>query len=315
MSNLFVMDVKSDVTKVLNHITYNKLKILDPFYTQSIKAVFSTDITVNSIFIETSKKSEAMKLTKKISSVESKSMNVYENSEALSRIENYCVYSVSTGFPEEESLSLVGSINLKNLISHLFSMGQEVVRIGLWDSESEEENYASLVIFSPESDLLGNFDYDFEFQDEEESEVEANLEDETDLEGDTDLEDETDLEGETDFELKVDSIVEKKIGGRDDIEEQNFIESVPDQEEQSKSQDYLSLKNSESLIASLQNSYDNLQLDFESNSRENVLLTQKCKKYELQISKITGELTIAQDQLLELQNAIKTLINLSQIQK
>ncbi|UYP48232.1 hypothetical protein NEF87_004517 [Candidatus Lokiarchaeum ossiferum] len=306
MSNLFIMDVKSDVTKVLNHLTYNKLKILDPFFTQSIKAVFSTDISMNSILIETQKKSEALRITKKIVSIDSTSIKVYENEGGLSNIENYCVYNISTGFPEEEDLNLVGSINLKNLITHLFSMGQEVVRIGLWDSESDEENYASLVIFSPESVLLENFDYEFEFQDEEEHESEEVLEVDEDL----DVEDEIEM----DAEIEADDEPLKDDNSVDEV--QSLIKDVNIREKKkNEPQEISSLAHAQSLLASLENRYENLQLDYESNNRENARLTQKCKDYEQEIIKITDELKISQDQLQKLQNAINTLINLSQIEK
>ena len=204
MQNLFLIPTMANREKaVYEHIIYKKIRVMDPSLTQSISAIAFVTKNSNKLYIESNQSKQVKKIIKSIRAVNHDETQLIHSNEISELLEIEGYYEVSTGLTEKETVELVGEVNLKSVITHLLSIGQDVVNLTIYDSE-DDENIIYISFFSPNSQFLNNFDYYFDFSEYFSEKIDGELENDSEDELEEDSEDK--LETDSKNELKVGKI-------------------------------------------------------------------------------------------------------------
>ncbi|UYP48231.1 hypothetical protein NEF87_004516 [Candidatus Lokiarchaeum ossiferum] len=162
MHNLYTLNVKSDkIQKVHYNVVYKKINMLHAYYSDLIQSVMIYQNSHNQVYIEAENEKGVTQLTGKMVAIDNESIHNENIDTIISKFENFSIYKISTGFPEEE-IKIYGNTNLKTEILHIFESDADVVTIGMVDP-SNECDFVIISIFSTDSQVLSMFDYNFEF--------------------------------------------------------------------------------------------------------------------------------------------------------
>ncbi|MHA1646348.1 MAG: hypothetical protein ACTSVU_01955 [Promethearchaeota archaeon] len=327
MQNLFLIPTMANREKaVYEHIIYKKIRVMDHSLTQSIFAIAFATKNSNKLYIESNQSKQVKKIIKSIRAVnhdETQFIHSNEISELL-EIEGY--YEVSTGLTEKETVELVGEVNLKSVITHLLSIGQDVVNLAIYDSE-DDENVIYISFFSPNSQFLINFDYYFDFSDYSDEEIDGELKNGSEDEIEEDSEEES--EGESDDNLKKNfkDYIEDENQQPEDVddvekmpEDDLEVESITEVEEETKKEDVDRIKKSiatekikmqKQEMMELQSKYEKSQIQLRLLSDQISSLTvqlehsnQRCKLSEKKRKKAERDLEVLKNAL----KAFKTIL-------
>ena len=135
--------------------------MLHAYYSDLIQSVMIYQNSHNRVYIESEDEKGVSQLTGKMVAIDHESIQNERIDSIISKFENFSIYKISTGFPEEE-IKIYGNVNLKEEILHIFESGADVVTIGMVD-QSNENDFVISSIFSIDSQILSMFDYNFEF--------------------------------------------------------------------------------------------------------------------------------------------------------